>query len=391
MLAALILIVLAIPPCMVLSAFVAARYTVGRGIPTICHGHGEIGGVPVVMYHDPPENRFRQELAYLCENGYETISLDQLADWLDGTAVLPEKPVILTFDDGKKRVYTDAWPLLKEFGCQAVAFVCPYWIRGNAGEDALAPGIQKALLDRVSWDELREMESSGAIDVQAHTLDHHQVWTSDVVTTFMRPEMKLPHVRWDEGMAPAGEESPPLGWPILEHRPRFTHARRFFPADEVMQRCADHVAGNGGSGFFQGNHWEEELRALIGNSDGSIAGRFESEQERVEALKNDLSICKQRLEQELDKSISHLAFPWNQADQTATCLASSLGFRTIVRGKVNGRDICELGDDPLHIPRLTCGDERQYVLYLPGRRRRGRLSLLATMVFAKCSRLFRKA
>lgn len=63
---------------------------------------------------------FREQVAYLAEEGFAAITLEQLfAAWLHGGAA-PVAPVVLTFDDGYASQYTDAMPVLEEHGWPGV-------------------------------------------------------------------------------------------------------------------------------------------------------------------------------------------------------------------------------------------------------------------------------
>ncbi len=91
--------------------------------------------VPILMYHHiavPPDPRdirasrlavppvqLEEQLAYFQRAGYTTISLDDLAAALRDRAALPDKPVILTFDDGYVDFYTNAYPLLERYNAKA--------------------------------------------------------------------------------------------------------------------------------------------------------------------------------------------------------------------------------------------------------------------------------
>lgn len=91
--------------------------------------------VPVLMYHEvnstgsgdlylTPED-FQSEIDWLVENGWHGITLAQLyAHWYENEP-LPEKPVVLTFDDGYRTMYTEVMPRLKEAGFAGTFFVIP--------------------------------------------------------------------------------------------------------------------------------------------------------------------------------------------------------------------------------------------------------------------------
>ena len=83
--------------------------------------------VPILLYHHILEGKllnpysvsmgnFQEQLSYLKDDGYHTISISQLIQAITVGADLPEKSIILTFDDGNENVYLNAFPLMKEFG-----------------------------------------------------------------------------------------------------------------------------------------------------------------------------------------------------------------------------------------------------------------------------------
>lgn len=130
--------------------------------------------VPILMYHyisEPPPDAdvyridlsvppglFREHLAYLRDAGYTSIRLEDLYAALQTGAVLPEKPVVLTFDDGYEDSYTNAWPLLREFGFTGTFFVM------TSGPDHLNPGY-------LTPAQIGEM-AAGGMRMESHTRDH---------------------------------------------------------------------------------------------------------------------------------------------------------------------------------------------------------------------------
>ena len=92
-------------------------------------------GIPVLMYHkigDDKDNDaviredlFREQMKFLKDNGYNPLTMDQLYDYVVNGAAVPEKPVVLTFDDGYADTYSIVYPLMKEYGFAATVFVNP--------------------------------------------------------------------------------------------------------------------------------------------------------------------------------------------------------------------------------------------------------------------------
>lgn len=129
--------------------------------------------VPVFMYHhirinprpnDPvwaalnvSPDQLDQQLFYLNAHNYHTITLDELSDVLDGKISLPKNSIILTFDDGYRNFYENAFPLLKKYHMKAVQFVITQVV-----------GIPAYL----TWDQIIEMDKSGLVEIGAHTRHH---------------------------------------------------------------------------------------------------------------------------------------------------------------------------------------------------------------------------
>jgi len=103
-------------------------------------------------------DQFQDHLDHLAANGYQVVPLAAIVDSLQQGSGLPDKVVSLTFDDGYRSVYTEAFPRLQERGWPFTIFVCP---------DAVDEGGGPIL----TWDELREMAAAGAT-VANHGLTH---------------------------------------------------------------------------------------------------------------------------------------------------------------------------------------------------------------------------
>jgi len=128
--------------------------------------HYEIAGVPVLNYHQVNDynyspltvktKHFDQEMEYLDANGYNTITVDQLYEYLQNGTALPDKPVLITFDDGYVDNYKEALPILEKYGMKATLFMI--------GDSINSPRFLTA-------EELKDMERRG-FEIQAHTHSH---------------------------------------------------------------------------------------------------------------------------------------------------------------------------------------------------------------------------
>ena len=126
--------------------------------------------LPVLMYHHVvPDGqkcnemtvtagRLEQDLRWLAENGYETVLPRELA----AGEPLPEKPVLITFDDGYRSNYNLAYPLFQEFEAKAAISIMVY-MQDNAASDF------------ITWSMCQEMQESGLVEFGSHTYLMHNL------------------------------------------------------------------------------------------------------------------------------------------------------------------------------------------------------------------------
>lgn len=135
--------------------------------------------VPIITYHHFADGgdkgttisaeRFEAHLQALEENGYESIHMSQLEDYVYRGGKLPEKPVIITIDDGYASNYEVAYPLLQKYNTKASIFI----IGVSVGKEVYKNTDYK-ILPHFTYDEALEMIDSGLIEIQSHTYDMHQ-------------------------------------------------------------------------------------------------------------------------------------------------------------------------------------------------------------------------
>ena len=114
------------------------------------------------------------QFAWLKANGYQPVSVEAIITAHNGGAALPPKAVLLTFDDGLKDVHTRAFPLLRQFNYPAGIALVGAWLDVEAGKTVDYDGKPRPREDFVTWDEVREMQRSGLIEVATHAYDLHQ-------------------------------------------------------------------------------------------------------------------------------------------------------------------------------------------------------------------------
>ncbi len=122
----------------------------------VFHNISEKGGN---LYTITPEE-FEKEIRYIKSQSYTSISGENFREFLKGKTDIPDKSVLITFDDGLRGVYKYAYPVLKKYGFKAVFFV----IAGRVGNRS---GF-------ISWEEAREMVESGVFEIDSHTYLSHK-------------------------------------------------------------------------------------------------------------------------------------------------------------------------------------------------------------------------
>lgn len=139
--------------------------------------------VPILMYHsvtDSPNKEtrplavrtsdFTDQLAYLKDGGFTPLTVAELVGSLHGTGpTMPDRPVVITFDDGYADFHTEALPVLDRFGFSSTVFLTSGWV------DDAGPWAAGRPLDRMlSWSQAREAAAHGA-EIAGHSHSHPQL------------------------------------------------------------------------------------------------------------------------------------------------------------------------------------------------------------------------
>ena len=143
----------------------------------------EDNGIPLLTYHhilrDEENSRFRHtstttsvrafsnQMTWLRDQGYTTLTMYQLEGYLRNKVNLPARSVVITFDDGLKSVNRYAYPILKQYGFHATAFIISSRIKRHPQK------WDPKSLQFMSISELRQIQD--VFDVQSHTHFLHRV------------------------------------------------------------------------------------------------------------------------------------------------------------------------------------------------------------------------
>ncbi len=115
--------------------------------------------------------RFESQMRYLHDAGYRTLALSELDAFMNG-APMPERSVVITFDDGWKSQLR-ALPVLRKYNHKAAFFIFP--------DGGIAPERQKRG-NYMKWSDLRAISNDPNFEIQAHSMTHPYVRSSNLVT-----------------------------------------------------------------------------------------------------------------------------------------------------------------------------------------------------------------
>lgn len=139
----------------------------------------EVHRLPILMYHSVSADKennihayydintapiiFEQQMKFLHENNYTAISMIDLKEYLDNRKILPNKHVVITFDDGYRDFYTEAFPILQKYNYTATVFLPSFFM-----DNIHSKLIRK---EHLSWQEVKLLSDNG-VSFGSHTMTH---------------------------------------------------------------------------------------------------------------------------------------------------------------------------------------------------------------------------
>ncbi|MDR1674751.1 MAG: polysaccharide deacetylase family protein [Oscillospiraceae bacterium] len=162
-------------------------YRTAVGVPISSTKIGKGIFLPVIMYHSILENPSRfgpyvvspqtvdNDFAYLKTHGYETVLVADLLEYINNDVPLPEKPVMVTFDDGFYNNFVYVLPLLEKYDYEAVISVV-----GDYSQQYSEPNADlSAAYSYLTWEHITELAESGRVEIGNHTYGMHSHDTRD--------------------------------------------------------------------------------------------------------------------------------------------------------------------------------------------------------------------
>lgn len=136
--------------------------------------------VPVLIYHSIAnkstdytiisEKEFKKQLNAIKFAGYNTVTMEDLINYVEKGIELPKNPICITFDDGYLDNYEIAFPILKQYNMKATIFV----VGSSVGCNGTYKNTEHKSMPHFTYEQAQEMIDSGLISIQSHTYDMHQ-------------------------------------------------------------------------------------------------------------------------------------------------------------------------------------------------------------------------
>lgn len=118
-----------------------------------------------------PISQFEDEMRYLYENGYTTLKMSEVNTYIRNGITLPQKTVVITFDDGYESNYMYAYPILQKYNLKAnIAVVVISSLDAVSGS---AESFDPVKQTHLSFEEMREMQASGLVEIGSHSYNGH--------------------------------------------------------------------------------------------------------------------------------------------------------------------------------------------------------------------------
>lgn len=304
--------------------------------------------IPVFTFHSLEPRSFERKLRYLRDAGYQTLSISRYLDDFFGRAAAPARSVLITIDDGRATTWTVGYPILKQLGMRATAFLVTSAVHDS---DEVSKTIAEVptsahspLLNRdesaerpfVTWGEVRAMRD--VIDIESHSHLHARIPVgpepSGVRTAAMGQgygAFDCPFLR-QNGVTIRGADVP-LGSPLPVSAPRLSGRAAYLGGEE----------------------------------------RYETGIEIEDAIRFDLGEARRLIRERAGCEATTVCYPWHVFSEIAMRVAREEGYVVGFAGKASeGPAISGPGSVPFQIARV--GED--YVERLPGPGRRTLLSIL---------------
>ncbi len=308
--------------------------------------------IPILYYHSVADHNkarpwsfltcdiatFTKQMKYLHKHGYGTCDWDELYDHLHGVKKLPEKTVMIQFDDGFLDNWTVVFPLMQELNFKFTVVATPEFIEKHESRAFSTNTTENNMPEwwgYLSEEELIEMETSGLVDIQAHGYTHTWYPVSDEIIDIYDGTQIEPWLFWNDHidekaswLTNSSLERIPLGYPIFKNEKSLSNLKAFKPNKKFIGACIDNYDTS--KSKEENLSVQNKLRNEFSNS--NKLGHYESDDEAHTRMIKELLGTREYLENILDKKVEYLVWPGGGNNEKVQQLAFDCGYKLISKG-----------------------------------------------------------
>jgi poly-beta-1,6-N-acetyl-D-glucosamine N-deacetylase len=163
----------------------SSTYLNANDLPNKCSRDQNPNEFTILSYHEIADKtqtldstyavtpiHFDEQMHWLIDNGYHFVNIDDIINYRKHKKALPEKAVLITFDDGYRSVYANAYPVLKKYKIPSVIALVGSWLLKEDKVDFSGHMIPRS--EFLSQKEIKEMVASGLVEVASHSYASHK-------------------------------------------------------------------------------------------------------------------------------------------------------------------------------------------------------------------------
>jgi biofilm PGA synthesis lipoprotein PgaB len=170
---------------MLMMACIFCVTLIANAMPNPCSRDRNSNDFTIYSYHEIAEKSetldsayavsvasFDAQMKWLIDDGYHFIKIDDIIDSRKNNKPLPDKSVLITFDDGYQSVYANAFPIIKKYQIPTVIALVGSWLQSTDKVDFDGHMIDRSKF--LSQEEIKEMVASGLVEVGSHSYYLHR-------------------------------------------------------------------------------------------------------------------------------------------------------------------------------------------------------------------------
>ncbi|MCK4351330.1 MAG: polysaccharide deacetylase family protein, partial [Candidatus Krumholzibacteria bacterium] len=292
-----------------------------------------------------PLDIIRDKFEVIKEDGYKSIFMREAAAHMGQKR---DRLVHLNFDDGYLDNWVHIFPLLVKYDLKATIYVTAEFVdpKDIVREQRISFEREHDSVNCcagfLSYSEMREMEATGLVEIQSHSLTHTWYFKGPEIVDFWHPgaatrPLGPVWMLWNNfpeqkpfylTEAAELEKRIPYGTPIYEHG-KSLETLKFFPDEGKLEDKLIDLAGSKNIDFYRNDSWRDEFHRLVReyHKEHDATGKYESREEYNERIAVELSESKRRLEEGLGHPIDGICWPGGGITEDVTQMAKMSGYR----------------------------------------------------------------